>query len=160
MGFPGVSVYGKKGLPAGGSWCWGGEVGGGNDGTPYVGNRRSMPPGIVLVFRAGLNPLAIGIYVGICGCVGTEYDGGPDEENGRRFTTPGTVEGSIGRVRGNTEADHRCGVLTPTKLTSPNPCRSVMGRSSREDVARCMVRRGAALGWLSAGMVGLSRCVV
>lgn len=68
-----------------------------------------MLPGIVLTLRAGLNPPVIGMYAGgACECVGTEYEGGPDEENGRRLETPGIVgEGSIGRVRGNTEADHR-----------------------------------------------------
>lgn len=118
-------------------------------------------PDMVLIFKTGLNP-AIGMYgEGTCVCVGTECDGGPDEENGRRIMPPGTVgEGSIGRVRGNTEADHRCGVRTP-ELASPNPCRSVMGRSSREDVVLCIVvRRGGMVGWASAGIVGLSKCVV
>ena len=121
-----------------------------------------MPPGMVLALSAGLNPLVIGMYAGgACGCVGTECGDSPDEENGRRPPTPGMVgEGSMGRVRGNTEADHRCGVWTP-ELASPNPCKSVMGRSSREDVARCMaVRLGGMVGWASAGIVGLSKWVV
>lgn len=122
-----------------------------------------MPPDMVLTLRAGLKPPVIGIYADdTYGCVGTECDGGPDEENGRRLTPPDMVgEGSIGRVKGKTEADHRCGVRNPAELVSPSPWRSVMGRNSREDVARCIVfRRGDMVGWASAGIVGLSKCVV
>jgi hypothetical protein len=120
-----------------------------------------MPPGMVLTLSAGLNPPVIGIYAGgACGCVGTECGDSPDEENGRRLPVPGIVgEWSIGRVRGNTEADQRCGVRALELASSP--CKSVMGRSSREDVARCMaVRLGAMVGWASAGIDGLSKWVV
>lgn len=102
---------------------------------------------MVFSLSAGLNPPGIGMYAGgAYECVGTECGGGPDEENGRRLDTPGTGgEGSIGRVSGNTEADQRCGVLILEFVSSA--CKSVMGRSSREDVARCMiVRRGGMVG--------------
>lgn len=98
---------------------------------------------MTFILSAGLNPPGISMYAGgAYGCVGTECEDGPDEENGRRLETPGTGgEGSIGRVSGNTEADQRCGVLILEFASSP--CKSVMGRSSREEVARCMaVRRG------------------
>jgi hypothetical protein len=112
-------------------------------------------PVIVLTLSAGLNPPAMGKYAG-GGWVGTEWVC-PDEENGRRLT-PGMGDGSIGRVRGNTEADQRCGVCAGL---ASSPWRSVMGRSSREEVARCMaVRRVCMAGWASAGIAGFSRCVV
>lgn len=150
----GDSVYGRKPVGTPGGWCCGGEVGGGKAGTPYGENRRSMPV-IVLPVRAGLNPPAIGRYAG-GGWVGTAWVD-PDEENGRRLT-PGIGEGSIGRVRGNTEADQRCGVRAGL---ASSPWRSVMGRNSLEEVARCMtVRRVCMAGWASAGIAGFSRCVV
>lgn len=86
------------------------------------------------------------------GCAGGAYEGGPDDENGLLLAVPGaTGEGSIGRVSGNTDADHRCGCPRGTRMAgaagpvSPT-WRSVIGRSSREDVARCKTPRDAVPG--------------
>lgn len=102
----GASVYGEYGALAG--WGCEGELGGGKAGPAYGGYLLSIPGGIDVLFNTGLNPLVIGMNAD-SGWVGTAaYVAGPEEENGRRPALPGTDgDGSVGRVKGNTDADQR-----------------------------------------------------
>lgn len=101
-----------------------------------------MPAGMLPV-SMGWKPPVIGAKAG----GGWLNPGGTadPEENGRRAAAPGIDgAGPIGPVRGKTEADHRCcwsrGTRPPIteEAASSSARRSVTGRISREDVARCI----------------------